>query len=738
LIILGVCHTVVCDRELKDPDKPESLDNPESIVYQSSSPDELALVTAAKEIGYELVGRSTDGCEVYNKIIDVTEKFEVICEFPFTSDRKRMSLIIKDNGVYYMYSKGADSVMMPKIKFDQDQDDEQQNIHKFATEGLRVLVIGYKTFTEQEFEDFKTKYDKLRSSKAKSREDDLYKLYDQMETQLNLIGCTAIEDKLQDGVPETIGLLREAEISIWMLTGDKMETAIEIAKSCNLFDDKMTELMFSFDSLEMITQTIDSELKYLELKELFNETETIAVVVDGSTLQIIFQNPKVTDSFFKLCRASKSVVCCRVSPKQKSDIVDNYMKSQKGICIAIGDGANDVPMIMQAHIGVGIRGLEGTQAVRISDFAINQFSHLQKLLLVHGRWGYRRVAYMVCYYFYKNIVLALCEIYFHLFNGFSGQIFFLDWLPLLYNSFFTSFPCLFTYCFEQDANIENSYLYPELYKAGRKHVYFNMKVFWKWIIFSIWHGLVSFFLPMYSTRAVLGDGMTSEHWYSSTIAFTIIVHLVTMKLFIESIFWSWLSVLMAILSLFVYYLILVIGSSEIFSYTFQQQATGLLVQSFGSLHFWILALIGPFIGLLPDLAYKFISVMYWPNPADVIVAEQKGKREAINERAKARARKRNLYQPTSTGKKRRNKLMNEGEGSEEFEEEEEEEESEIEEEEGYDHSKDDIENGNKTPAKVTPDKGKSSRKNRNLDKYAKVNDQDEDEFDSIDRPKKVY
>lgn len=202
----------------------------------------------------------------------------------------------------------------------------------------------------------------------------------------------------------------------------------------------MTELLFSFDSIEMIKQTLDSELKYLELKELFNEKEVISVVVDGATLQIIFKDHKVTENFFKLCRASKSVVCCRVSPKQKSDIVENYMSSQKGICVAIGDGANDVPMIMQAHIGIGIRGLEGTQAVRIADFAINQFSHLQKLLLVHGRWGYKRVSYMICYYFYKNILLALCEIYFHFFNGYSGQIFFMDWLPLLYNSFFTSFP----------------------------------------------------------------------------------------------------------------------------------------------------------------------------------------------------------------------------------------------------------------------------------------------------------
>ena len=135
---------------------------------------------------------------------------------------------------------------------------------------------------------------------------------------------------------------------------------------------------------------------------------------------MIFTDKKVTQDFFSLCRSSSSVVCCRLSPKQKSDIVEHYIQTEKGICAAVGDGANDVPMILQASIGIGLFGLEGTQAVRSADFSINQFKDLKKLLLVHGRWGYRRVAWMICYYFYKNIALALCEIYFAIYNGFSG------------------------------------------------------------------------------------------------------------------------------------------------------------------------------------------------------------------------------------------------------------------------------------------------------------------------------
>jgi P-type E1-E2 ATPase len=154
------------------------------------------------------------------------------------------------------------------------------------------------------------------------------------------------------------------------------------------------------------------------------------------------------------------VICCRVSPKQKADVVGLAKKSGKWITLSIGDGANDVPMIMEAHIGVGIRGKEGSQAVRSADYAIGQFKFLQKLILAHGRWGYRRVGIFVCYYFYKNVLLVFCELYFAFYNGFSGQIYFADWLPMLYNAFWTSWPCIFTFVFERDVDSEYSLNYP--------------------------------------------------------------------------------------------------------------------------------------------------------------------------------------------------------------------------------------------------------------------------------------
>jgi magnesium-transporting ATPase (P-type) len=129
----------------------------------------------------------------------------------------------------------------------------ENTLNKFAREGLRVLVFAFKSMTEEEYNDFKNKYDTIRTKKVKSKEEDLMKLYDKMEQGLKYIGCTAIEDKLQDGVPETIEILRNAHINVWMLTGDKMETAIEIARSCRLFDLGMTELLFSFSDMLSVT-----------------------------------------------------------------------------------------------------------------------------------------------------------------------------------------------------------------------------------------------------------------------------------------------------------------------------------------------------------------------------------------------------------------------------------------------------------------------------------------------------
>ena len=211
------------------------------------------------------------------------------------------------------------------------------------------------------------------------------------------------------------------------------------------------ELEKNLDRLGRQFRNIDSpKIDDIELfrKENLVEGQRLSMVIDGPTLAYVLSSESLSYKFFRLGLLASSVVCCRVSPKQKADVVALCKANGNWITVSIGDGANDVPMIMEAHIGVGVRGKEGTQAVRSADYALSQFFYLHRLLLVHGRQGYRRVSWVICYYFYKNIVLVFTEIFFSLENGYSGQIFFADWLQTLYNALWSSWACLFAYALE--------------------------------------------------------------------------------------------------------------------------------------------------------------------------------------------------------------------------------------------------------------------------------------------------
>ena len=268
--------------------------------------------------------------------------------------------------------------------------------------------------------------------------------------------------------------------------------------------------------------------------------EKIAIVIDGVSLMWAIENSLETRrQFFKLGYLSNSCICCRVSPAQKMQIVQLAKENGTWITLAVGDGANDVSMIQEAHIGVGIAGKEGTQAVQSADYSISQFRFLQRLLLVHGRWGYRRISWFICYYFYKNIAVVFTELGFAFMNGLSGQIYFLDWLPMLYNAFWTSWPCMFTFIFEQDLNEKEALAYPATYQAGQRRLYFTFRTFWSWVAVSIWHGLICFWVPFQGLGfSVNSSGWDTGLWWISTVSFTMVIHVVTIKLFVESIYWN--------------------------------------------------------------------------------------------------------------------------------------------------------------------------------------------------------
>jgi phospholipid-translocating ATPase len=254
-----------------------------------------------------------------------------------------------------------------------------QHINDFATEGLRTLLYGYRFLDEGEYANWKKGYLDATTSLV-NRAQLIEEAGELIEQQLELAGATAIEDKLQHGVPEAIDKLRRAKIKMWMLTGDKRETAINIGHSCRLIKDYST------------VTVLDHEIGEVEQSM-------------GQTLSMINEAEPLNLLFYDLAILADSVICCRASPAQKASLVKNIRKRvKKSITLAIGDGANDIAMIQEAHVGIGITGKEGLQAARTSDYSIAQFRFLTKMLLVHGRWNYIRTCKYVAGTFWKEMV----------------------------------------------------------------------------------------------------------------------------------------------------------------------------------------------------------------------------------------------------------------------------------------------------------------------------------------------
>uniref|UniRef100_A0A8C4MY49 Phospholipid-transporting ATPase n=1 Tax=Equus asinus asinus TaxID=83772 RepID=A0A8C4MY49_EQUAS len=478
LTLLAVCHTVVPE---KDGD---------NIIYQASSPDEAALVKGARKLGFVFTARTP-----YSVIIEARGREMLLFSFLYSySDRKRMSVIVRTpSGQLRLYCKGADNVIFERLSKDSKYMEETLcHLEYFATEGLRTLCVAYADLSENDYEEWLKVYQEA-STILKDRAQRLEECYEIIEKNLLLLGATAIEDRLQAGVPETIATLLKAEIKIWVLTGDKQETAINIGYSCRLVSQNMALILLKEDSLDATRAAITQHCT--DLGNLLGKENDVALIIDGHTLKYALSF-EVRRSFLDLALSCKAVICCRVSPLQKSEIVDVVKKRVKAITLAIGDGANDVGMIQTAHVGVGISGNEGMQATNNSDYAIAQFSYLEKLLLVHGAWSYNRVTKCILYCFYKNVVLYIIELWFAFVNGFSGQILFERWCIGLYNVIFTALPPFTLGIFERSCTQESMLRFPQLYRITQNAEGFNTKVFWGHCINALVHSLILFWFPM--------------------------------------------------------------------------------------------------------------------------------------------------------------------------------------------------------------------------------------------------
>ncbi|XP_077014989.1 phospholipid-transporting ATPase IB-like isoform X3 [Tamandua tetradactyla] len=524
LTLLCVCHTVFPEKSGND------------IIYQASSPDEAALVKGAKKLGFVFTRRTP--CSVTIEAMGEEQTFEILHVLEFSSNRKRMSIIARTpTGQLRLYCKGADSVICERLSEDSLFVQETlTHLGHFAAEGLRTLCIAYTDLNEKEYQEWLKEYKKA-STVLQDRIKTLEECYEGIEKEFLLLGATAIEDRLQARVPETITSLLKANIRIWVLTGDKQETAINIAHSCKLISGQMPRIQLNANSFEATQQAINQNCE--DLGTLLGKENDLALIVDGNTLKyaLAFETKR---NFLNLALSCRAVLCCRLSPIQKAEIVDSVKERVKAITLAVGDGANDVGMIQTAHVGVGISGNEGMQATNNSDYAIAQFSDLEKLLLVHGTWDYFRVTKCILYCFYKNVVLYVIELWFTFVNGFSGQILFDHWCISLYNVIFTSLPPFALGIFEKCCSKESLLKYPQLYTVSQGAEIFNTKVFWIQCMSSLLHSFILFWFPtkLLWRDMVLPGGYTTDYLFLGNIIYTYVVVTVCLQAGLETLSWN--------------------------------------------------------------------------------------------------------------------------------------------------------------------------------------------------------
>ncbi|GJX60926.1 phospholipid-transporting ATPase 2 isoform X1, partial [Tanacetum coccineum] len=347
LTVMAICNTVI-------PIKSSSG----IVSYKAQSQDEEALVRAAASMHMAFVNKNSNLLDInFNGSLI---QYEVLDYLEFTSDRKRMSVVVRDcaSRKIFLLSKGADETILPCAQ---------------------AVVVSWR----------------------------VAEVCERLEHDLEILGVAAIEDRLQDGVPETIETLRKAGINFWMLTGDKQNTAIQIALSCNFVspEPKGQLLLINGKTEDEVYRNLERVLLTMRITKA--EPKDVAFVIDGWALEIALKYYR--KAFTELAILSRTAICCRVTPSQKAQLVE-LLKSCDYRTLAIGDGGNDVRMIQQADIGVGISGREGLQAARAADYSIGKFRFLKRLILVHGRYSYNRTAFLSQYSFYKSLLICFIQI----------------------------------------------------------------------------------------------------------------------------------------------------------------------------------------------------------------------------------------------------------------------------------------------------------------------------------------
>ena len=550
-ISLACAHECVCS------------ETENGLEYSGVSPDDVELVKTASAQGYSFLKSPSNIRRIM--IGNKEHQYEILNILNFSSERKRMSIILKEGDVIKVFTKGADCEIKKRLSKDSPSNYFQaisKCVDVFSAKGYRTLMVAEKVISQQEYNEWSEKLRNGEMNLAK-KHTLIESCYNEMEQNLILLGATMVEDKLQDNVPETIRDLRLAGIKIWVLTGDKIDTAENIALSCNLISK--THRNFKIQSkrgentIRKDNYNIDLELQqfinefreyaFTEEENLFNINNScsgksddnlmhsqsfnitpFSILIEAPVLAGIFRYEETTKQFLKIALYASTVICCRVSPLQKSQVVKVVKHYQKdAITLAIGDGGNDVSMIMEAHIGIGIYGEEGMRAVQASDFSIGEFHLLRRLLFFHGRTNSNRISQMILYFFYKNFVFTITHFFFCFCCLASGQTIIDDWFITFYNLVFTALPLGVQACSDFDIKEEDGHLVKEmmpfLYKESRDDPQFCFKAFFTSLFKGLLLGLFNYIILLFSISetGINDKGFQESLWFSSLILYTNII-----------------------------------------------------------------------------------------------------------------------------------------------------------------------------------------------------------------------
>jgi phospholipid-transporting ATPase len=526
--------------------------------YHSMYPDEVALVDAAKKIGFELVESGSFfkranilGKEVY---------MEVLKSIKFNHLRRRSTVIVKSKGTMKLYIKGVPEVLYELMADNHPKHHLDMNnglISSANARGLRTMGFGMRAVSEIEYFEFEKRLERAMARQVlDEREKMVNEAIDFIEQGITYLGTAICDEIVRPKVQETLADIIKADIKLWVVSGDKLQNVVATANRVQLIKDNMmghfigtTEEMGS--KVMSIKKDIDSNPK--KDHYLMAEGGFLEQIKKDKQVLTLFTNTIVPRVVFSLCFSMSSA--------HKYNLCNYLTVECRKVTMAVGDGYNDAEMIKQANVGICVKGADGSYAQQCCDFLIGEFKDIWRLLFVHGRWGYIRIAEMVLILFFRNAIFTAPQIAFTLYNGYSMVSLYNEWHMIFFNILFTSMPILAKSVFDQDIyylrwsrpvdsysggpRIETLYniktYYPYLYYESQNSKILNPIMLGGWIVEGFVLGALFFLMVMNCADAppLTIDGHMGDFWWVSITTYFIVVLVSDIKTAVFTRAWSW-------------------------------------------------------------------------------------------------------------------------------------------------------------------------------------------------------